>query len=312
MSDLRCEVSAPGSLMLLGEHAVLYGRRAVVASVDKRIRVRLRWREDNLVKIKSAIGSLETELSRILVADPFRFVCAALLAKRDLFPSGLDLDIDSDFSSTVGLGSSAAVTVATVGVLEMALGRSLDRGSIFDQAYRLILKVQEGVGSGADVAASVYGGIIHYRSQPLMIERLGGELPPIVLVYSGHKTPTPDVIRRVGHYMQRAPELLVGIYDLMDRCVTRALGSLERGDWGELGLIFNINHGLMGAIGVDELDMAKIAFALRSTPGIFGAKISGSGLGDCIVGLGSIAKWEETNYRQLDVKLGSEGVRFES
>ena len=151
--------------MLMGEHAVLYGRRALVAAVHRRIRVRLEPRADGQVRIASALGEIEVPLGRFKTQTPFRFVMAALRRYEERLPSGFDLRIESDFPHDVGLGSSAAVTVATCAVLERWTGTATYARpwDLFRQGREIIREVQ-GLGSGADVAASVFGGILSYRA----------------------------------------------------------------------------------------------------------------------------------------------------
>ena len=110
--------SAPGSLMLLGEHAVLHGRRALVSSVHQRLSVTLSVRADRMVGIHSALGTHQTPLDELAPHPKFRFVLAALATTTPRLERGLDLHIASEFSDQIGFGSSAAVTVATVAVLQ--------------------------------------------------------------------------------------------------------------------------------------------------------------------------------------------------
>lgn len=296
--------------MLFGEHAVLYGRHALVGAVDQRVHVQWQWRADKKIKINSVLGTFESSLDALTVRDPFRFVLAVLLAKRADLTHGLELEIKSDFPHNIGLGSSAAVTVATLAAFMAATGHDIEPAIIFRDAYKTILTVQ-GLGSGADVAASVYGGIVHYCSQPQLIEKLKGPLPPIELVYCGHKRPTAEVVRQVAKTMERAPELFVGVYDLIEHSVIRALSALEHQNWADLGFLCNVNQGLMTALGVDDVDLSQINFALRQDTGIYGAKISGAGMGDCVLGIGQLSKWD-LSYQRLTAKLASEGVRVEA
>ncbi|MCC5850695.1 MAG: GHMP kinase, partial [Verrucomicrobia bacterium] len=104
--------SAPGTLMLMGEHAVLHGHRALCAAVDPRISVSLHPRQDRRLRVVSALGEMETDLKSLEPVPPFTFVMEAV--RRSGIHRGLDLDIQSGFSAEIGFGSSAAVTVATV------------------------------------------------------------------------------------------------------------------------------------------------------------------------------------------------------
>ncbi|TAN36933.1 MAG: hypothetical protein EPN23_07405 [Verrucomicrobia bacterium] len=331
MSSEEIIVSAPGSLMLMGEHAVLHGRRALCAAINRRVRVRLRLRDDRQVCIRSALGKLDTSLDQLTVQPPFTFALATLLHHRRRLTHGLDLAIESEFSHQIGLGSSAAVTVALLKGLDALISgdfgkaalpknpvgrarspdaplKSVTARALFHDAREIIRGVQ-GVGSGADAAASVYGGIVLYRATPLVIRPLA-VAPHLTTVYCGYKTPTAEVIQIVEQARAKNPILFNKLFDLMDACVTHALPHSRARRWHEFGKLMNLHHYLQAALGTNTPELEDICERLRAAPGISGAKISGSGLGDCAIGLGHTrAKLAGYPVQQLRVDLA--GVRLE-
>lgn len=287
--------SAPGTLMLLGEHAVLHDKPAIVLAIDKRMTVILQPRLDQKVVIKSNLGRLEFDFDKIDALDNseiFKFVCAVIKFFRDEIKAkkeyaGFNLNIDSEFSHECGLGSSAAVTVATVAVLSQYIDdQHLEPFSLLEKARSIIRSVQ-GVGSGADVAASVYGGVIVYQQRtPSIIKTIDSELP-IVVIYSGSKTPTPIVIKKVEALREKYPEAIQSLYNAMANIVTQASRFIENKDWRQLGEVMNIQQGIMNALGVGTPLLNQLIDKLNSEPEIYGSKISGSGLGDCVVAIGT-------------------------
>ncbi len=300
--------SAPGSLMLFGEHAVLHGKRALVCAVTSRLTVRLGPRTDRRVCIESALGRHETSLDAPEPSIPFRFVMAALAHGLAGLPGGFDLAIDSEFSPTVGLGSSAAVTVATLAALDAHAGRTTDREALVRAAREVIRRVQ-GAGSGADAAASVFGGIVAYRADPMAIRRIA-QAPPLTLVYSGAKTPTPEVIRRVESARAAMPAVFNAIYEAMNRVAEEATAAIEQANWTRTGALMNVAQGLMDAIGVNDAALSSIVHALRADPAVLGAKISGSGLGDCVVALGRPVR-PDPALLEIPVCISPDGVVVE-
>ncbi len=276
--------SAPGSLMLLGEHAVLHGRRALVMAVDQRLRVTLTPRRDSRIEIDSALGRHQTTLQNPAPHPDFRFIMEAIRRVADRLARGFDLRVDADFSHTIGFGSSAAVTAATVAALRRHGGMEEDLAAIRDEAIAIVRAVQ-GRGSGADVAASVHGGVVAYRAEPREVRTLAAALD-ICAVYCGYKTPTAEVIRRVEAQWAGREARLAELYDRIDACAGDGRNALEAGDLSALGAALNHGQKLMEALGVDTPELAAIVAALRADPGVRGAKISGSGLGDCAIGLG--------------------------
>ncbi len=309
MASDSINVSAPGSLMLLGEHAVLENHHAMACAVDRRIRVSLTPRADRIVQIHSELGCYEANLDRIRPEPPLSFVLEVIRRDAADLPGGFDLAIESEFSHTVGLGSSAAVTAAVAGALDAWRQRDLDPGALLPRCREAVWRIQ-GMGSGTDLAAALYGGIVLYRMDPLSVEPMPHTLP-LQVVYSGHKEPTSRVVRQVQDRRREHPEAFDQIYLAIDWLVMEArLGIIAR-NLQVLGDLFNIHQGLMDAIGVNTPDLAAIVTALRNRPGITGAKISGSGLGDCVIGLGDAPPQPGEPGDPIDVAMDPEGIRRE-
>lgn len=298
---------APGSLMLLGEYAVLYGKPALVCAVNKRITVILTPRTDDRIEIQSALhGHYSTSLSELAIEKPFQFVLGALKQYQPRLRRGCEIEIHSEFSDKVGLGSSAAVTVATLAALVTWLNLKISPLELVRQGRSVVKQVQ-GVGSGADVSASVYGGMVGYQPQPLAVEKMS-HLSPLTVVYSGFKTPTVDAIKQVQTNFSTHAQLLHHIHQSIGQCALDGILLARKGDWQTLGTMMNIQQGMMESLGVSMPILREYIESLRKQPGIFGAKISGSGLGDCVVGLG-VSQLQD--LQPLDVAMTLQGIQCE-
>lgn len=287
------KASAPGSLMLFGEHAVLHGKMALVAAVNKYIHATLVPRVDKEINIVApAIGALKTSLNRLKSASAFAFVLAAIEHEKIHLHSGFDIFIESEFPTSLGLGSSAAVTVAVLAVLKQwhnKVKTTQPTKAYLTQvlvAARQVVRKVQGLGSGADVAASVFGGVVQYRSRPLLIRRIATALP-LTVIYSGRKIPTAQVVAQVEKLRAKNRSALAAVDNAIEQCVKDAAIAIKQKHWEHLGEIANIHQGLQDALGVNNTELATIIFALRNTNKIYGAKISGSGLGDCVIGIGA-------------------------
>jgi mevalonate kinase len=301
-------VTVPGSIMLFGEHAVLYGKLALVAAIDKYITAKLIPRKDDKLILNSNVsGTLEIDLKtleRSLHLTKWRFVLTSIWLLRRKLKTGFNLEIKADFSDQIGFGSSAAATVATLAVLEKWLEKkTINKRAIFFLAKNVICKVQ-GVGSGADVAASVFGGILAYRLKPFYIEKLPFKSIPLSVIYSGSKTPTPEVVAKVSQFSIRHKQIFKYLYEALNQCSLDAKLAIKNRSLKKLGEVMNIHQGLQDALGVSNEVLAKIIFALRSDPNILGAKISGAGLGDSVIGLGKISKtfFQKNKLDKLRIK----------
>jgi len=320
MNKKNYMASAPGSLMLFGEHAVLHDKQAIVCSINKRIKVSLSLREDRQICIKSGqLGSFNSSLDNLIVEWPFHFILEAIkyfTSELTEINFGLDLCVESEFAETLGLGSSAAVTVATLKTLyDCFLPEMKDLKNLFFAARNVIRKVQ-GIGSGADIAASIFGGIIAYKMSPFLIDKISNHLP-LVVIYSGSKTPTVDAIHHVNKLHKKYPHIFSTIYDAMDKCAIDAAIAIKNNELSRVGELMNIHQGLQDSLGVNNYVLSDLIYAMREHKHILGAKISGAGLGDCVIGLGEImldhfprdSHEVKKGIRQIDVSIENLGLR---
>ena len=161
--------------------------------------------------------------------------------------------------------------------------------------------------SYSDLAASVYRGIVGYTIEPAFqpVE----VCVPLTAVYCGYKTPTPEVIQRVEQLKAADPLKYERIYDEMDVDAKRAIAALQNHDFPTFGKLLNRNQELMEQMGVNTPELAAIVSALQAAPDVFGAKISGSGLGDCAIGVG-YADLSELDYPVYHLEITPEGCQY--
>jgi len=279
---------APGSLMLFGEHAVLHTRPAIACAIDSWLTIDWQTRDDDKILILSSFGEHLTDWKTLTPHPKLTFVLEALAqfkATSKHLITGLSLTISSDINSTQGLGSSSAVVAA------MVTGFSLLDSTLesIDARFKLglsIIRAVQGTGSGTDLAAALTGGVMMLTPQQHTITRLADGLP-IVSVYCGYKTPTPVVIAKVNAQWSDTHPLFLHWLDCVSTITEMAAEQIDNGDLIEIGRCMNMAHGLMNALGVSDNTLESIANRLKQTDGIVGAKISGSGLGDCVIGLGT-------------------------
>lgn len=288
----RVTVSAPGSIMITGEHAVVYGHRAIVAAIDQRIEVTLKLGSDGRLRIKSEIAEpLECAIDALPMDGPYKFVLAAVAMHKADLVGGCDLDIRSDIDPNLGLGSSAAVTIAVLGAISQFIDMPTDR--LHGNALKIVRKLQ-GRGSGADLAASLHGGLIAYRA-PGADDR-AAEIAPvplpktaISLKYCGYKTPTGEILRLIAERRVGREAEFDELYARMGRVAEETIAAAET----EAPLFYDKlreYQGLMVELGVSDETLDRIVDEANASPQTLAAKISGSGLGDCVVAFGDLPK----------------------
>ncbi|WP_230206118.1 mevalonate kinase family protein [Coxiella endosymbiont of Amblyomma americanum] len=306
---------ASGSLILLGEYAVLHGKTALVAAINKSIFVALKPRNDDRIFIDSDLGTLHISRHQIFAQAPFEFILEALNFVKPL--SGCNIEVTSDLPSSFGLGSSAAITVALLIVLNRWHKKSLTKIDLWKAALQVIHRVQ-GVGSGADCAASIFGGVIAFNNSPFSVISLK-EKPPLVAIYSGNKLSTARAINIINKKRQQCLIDYKKIEEKMHALSIKAINIINTRNWIALGNLFNSGQELMTAMGVSNIFLENLIYALRKQPNILGAKISGSGFGDCIIGVGKFLptyfprnkEERKLGVKQIPLSIISKGAEFD-
>ncbi len=289
------KTSAPGKLLLLGDYAVVYGNPCLVTAVDKRLYVEA-----------EIIEASEDEIITPQVKES-RFVLETIAHFKTRFNirQSVRIRTQGDFSHQVGLGSSSAVTVATLEALNQLFVTNLNKKEVFDMCYTVTLLIQ-GVGSGFDIAAAVYGGVQYFVTGGKKIEALKIQSLPLVVGYSGIKADTPFFIRKVAEAFKYKQDELNVIFSRITSLVEEARVGLESGDFAKMGSCMTENHGLLQKLGVSipKLD-AMVAVSIGA--GAWGAKLSGAGGGDCMIAL--VSKEKRTEVEKAIENVGGEIIR---
>jgi len=317
--------SAPGKLVLFGDHAAVYGKPCLVTAVDLRFFATVEATNEPGIQISTPDMRSRNESYRVtapnLSAHNRRETAFVEAALRQILPdqstnTGLSVSTDGP-EFTYGLGSSSAITVAVIAAAANHLGIQLDQRKLFDLAYAAVLEVQ-GTGSGVDLAAAVCGGTVYYIKGDGVMERLPIDNLPVVIGYSGAKVSTTDLIHQVASLRMHQPDLIIPILDLMGRISIRACDYIAENRWAAVGELMNIHQGLLDSLGVNVPQLSNLVFAVRNA-GAWGAKLSGAGGGDCMYALASETKRqavreaiETANGSLVDIAANAHGVRIES
>ena len=221
--------------------------------------------------------------------------------------------INSQIPSSSGLGSSAAVTVATLSAINDEFKMNKTREDIANMAFEIEKKVQKGRASPTDTTVSTYGGIV------LISGGSRRRLPPqnmhLVVGDSLVSHSTAWMVEQVSELKKNYPNIVDPVLDAIEGVSMSAIHHLSNPR--ELGRYMNMNHALLEVLGVGHPQLAKMVLAARNA-GAFGAKITGAGGGGCMVALcpkqlkhriaGSI---EACEARAIVTGIDTEGVRKE-
>lgn len=288
------QTSAPGKLMLLGDYSVVYNNPCLVTAVDKRLYVEA-----------EIIDADEDEIITPQVKES-RFVLETISHFKEKFSirNAVRIRTKGDFSHQVGLGSSSAVTVATLEALNKLFNKQLNKKQVFDICYSVTLSIQ-GVGSGFDIAAAVYGKTQYYVTGGTKIEQVNLSQLPLVVGYSGIKADTPFYIRKVAEAFKHKQEELKIIFAAITGLVEEARVGFENSDFEKAGLCMTHNHALLQKLGVSISKLDEMV-EVSNKAGAWGAKLSGAGGGDCMIALVSDEKRD--NVIRAIEKVGGEVI----
>lgn len=303
-------VSAPGKLMLMGEHAVVYGYPCMVTAVDQRLYVSAERTNNS----RLSLDVPQSADTRFLEAAIAKFFATQGDFLRD---RGVSLSVKSEFTSKVGLGSSSAVTVATLKALSTIFERPLTNREIFDLAYQVTLDIQ-GVGSGFDIAAATYGGTLYFKKGGEVIEPLPHAVP-LVVGYTGVKADTPTLVKMVMSKREQYPEKVDRIFEAVGKLVLQGKEALLACDWAKLGKLMNFDQEYLRDLGISSEKLEALISAAKEA-GAWGSKLSGAGGGDCMIALNLkgvqgklqiIKAIEKAGGQVMSVTTHAEGVRVE-
>jgi mevalonate kinase len=294
--------SAPGKVILFGEHFVVHGSPAIVASIDLRATAAVERADSGGVRLSNgsrdnpAVRAAEHILSRLGVS------------------ASLVIGIESKIPRSVGLGSSAAVAAcSSAAALHLLAGR-LDHDLILEASHEGEKTVHY-TPSGIDTSIATFGGAgLYTRSSGY--RRLSIGLEEILVVNTGKQRRTGDLVLRVREFSEEEPELFKQLLDEAGRIAMEGLDHLRSRDLERLGELMNRNQELLRIVGVSSPEIEE-AVALCLEAGAYGVKLTGAGGGGCVIAVADPDKLDKMipviskRFEVFRVKLGVKGVRIE-
>ncbi len=263
--------SAPGKIYFFGEHAVVYGEKAIACAVDLRTRVSVLLSGEHTISSSLGTTGLDT------VRHPYVTQC---IREMEQYINGcVRIEITSDLPVGSGLGSSAAVTIATL----YALSIQFDTGHTLDEiaaiGHAIEGKVQ-GAASPTDTFVSTMGGVVTIPGR----KKLSLPRCPIVIGYTGSFSSTRKLVANVMSLKEDYPIAIDQIINTIGSLSDYGEVLIEDRDYAALGGLMDINQGLLDALGVGSRELSNLVWAARGA-GAWGAKTTGAGGGGCMVAI---------------------------
>ena len=275
--------TAAGKVILLGEHAVVYGRHALAVPLANAVEVSLTETHGPGRLAFVDDGAAAPGAPR--VAEHVRELLEFVQHRLDIAGKHFDLRVRTRIPPAMGLGSSAAVAVAIIRAFDRVLALNLDDAAVNALAFECET-LAHGSPSGIDNTLATYGLPVLFRKgatappQTLELNRP----PPLVIAASGTRGITREQVAAVAARRERARDRYEALFDEMDAISISGADALAAGDYAALGRLMNVCHGLLNAIEVSTPELERMVHVARSA-GAAGAKLTGAGGGGSIVAL---------------------------
>jgi mevalonate kinase (EC 2.7.1.36) len=298
--------SAPGKVYLFGEHAVVYGESAICCAVELRTKVHVNKANDVIIESVLGTTGLDFEI------HPY---VSHVIEKMRQFTDieGVTIQIESELPVGSGLGSSAAVTIATIQALNLLYECGLSLEDIAKTGHE-IEKMVQGNASPTDTYVSTMGGVVMIPQR----KKLQLLKCPIIIGNTNKFSSTKELVGNVAKLRSEFPSIIDPILANIGQMSILAEKYVNENDYRTIGRLMNVNQGLLDSIGVGSAELSALVYAARYS-GAISAKITGAGGGGCMVALAekdnamTIARAIEKAGGEAIITINTEeGVRLES
>ncbi len=307
------KASAPGKVILFGEHFVVYGVKAILCAINKRVTVTAENIEAKIISIKSNIGDLKLQPNKAISEidsplKPFYYLANKMIQNQN---TGIKIIVESEIPLGVGLGSSSACCVAGAAAISR-LFSDTSKEKILELAIEAEKTIFQNT-SGADCTVCTYGGIMEFNKENGYTKIKSEPNFHLVIANSNIEHSTKLVVNEVKSFKEKNEEEFSKLCDNETILVEEVLELLKENNTKKLGDKINQNQKYLEAIGVsNEKIKEMILIGMKSS---FGAKITGAGGGGCIFALTDETNLNETinqfrnkSYECFSVKIDLKGL----
>ena len=305
-----------GKVILLGEHAVVYGYPALAAALDRGVTIdAVGTPAGGPLRLDIPAWDLRVSASARDEEHPASRALAAIADELGIGRPAVSLLGDAQIPHSAGLGSSAAMAVAITRALLTWSKRAHDVKTVL-AAASASESVMHGKPSGIDATLATHGGIGVYR-KAAGLRPINAKLR-VLVAPSGAPRSTAAMVERVAQATSsgRTPMTsssvtnddarLVELGNLTDRGTV----ALLRGDLVELGATMNRAHEVLAGLGVSTEQLDSLCEAARAT-GAHGAKLTGAGGGGAVIAIAPrdrenaiLAEWKNAGVAGFVSSLG--------
>lgn len=289
---MKSKASAPGKVILFGEHFVVYGIKSILCSINKRVTVTAEKTNERKISINSEIGKLVLEPNESISEinsplKPFYYLANKAIKDQNI---GLKIQIESEIPLGAGLGSSSACCVAGAAAIFKLFGE-ISKEKILEIAIEAEKTIYQNT-SGADCTVSTYGGLMEYDKNNGFRKIEDEPNFQLVIANSNIEHSTETMVSRVKEFENKNKEKFHELSNLESNLVNEVLKLIKENKIKEIGEKINQNQKFLEEIGISNEQLEAMIRIGQKTS--YGAKITGSGGGGCIFALTNESNLDET------------------
>jgi mevalonate kinase len=267
---------ACGKVILLGEHAVVYGTPAIAVGIEHGVRADARSIESGPSRLAVREWGVEVEADD---DDTDLGKAYAALLKASASEAPVRVEAQVDLPPGGGLGCSAALGVA--------VARAIDPSASVEVIAERVMaweSVFHGNPSGIDAACASRGGFVAFtKGEGIQTLQAGASLT-LCVGNSGIASSTKTMVEAVARLRARRPEVVHKSFEGIRSLVRNARLAIEAGDRFALGRLMDLNQMLLSGLFVSTPEIERLCGLARDS-GALGAKLTGAGGGGCVVAL---------------------------
>jgi len=302
---LKSIASAPGKIILFGEHFVVHGTKAILAAIDKRVTVTSAFTDNNIIRVNSELGTLNVPVSSPYEEvksefRPFVYLANEMITSNQNV-NGLEITINSDIPIGVGLGSSSACCVAATASIS-----GLFKEVSSEENLKMSIEAEKTIfpdTSGADCTVCTYGGIIEYDKINGSKKNTDASNLNLLITNSMIPHSTKRSVERVSKFKEDDEERFSQLCALETKLIDEVNIALKNKDLITLGLKMSENQKYLEEIQVSNDTLRGMIDSLKEIS--LGAKITGAGDGGCVIAL-----VKDENLDKVPALLGKDKEYF--
>ncbi|ACV25153.1 mevalonate kinase [Methanocaldococcus fervens] len=302
-------VKTPSKVILFGEHAVVYGYRAISMAIDLTSTVEIKENSDKIIlNLNDLNKSLKLNLKDLKEIEPnnfgdFKYCLCAIKETMDYLniepKKGFELNISSNIPISCGLGSSASITIGTIKAIGKFYNKPLKDDEIAKLGFSVEKKIQ-GKASVTDTSTITYKGILEIKNNKFRkiredFEEFLKSCKFLIVYVEKRKKKTAELVNEVAKIENKDE-----IFKEIDKVIENALKTYNKEEFGKC---MAKNHDLLKKLNISTPKIDKVV-DIGNKLG-FGAKLTGAGGGGCVIILVN-----EEKEKELLKELNKENVKI--